>query len=104
MMEYSTLDPWQMMDENGLVYEQGSLIANFQDVLDRRKARGKRYSLVTLLVLVFLAKLSGMDNPSAIADWCQAPTKVLAELLHLSYPKLPSHSTIRRLFAKTIDG
>lgn len=103
MMEYSRLDPWQMMDENGLVYEQGSLIANFQDVLDRRKARGKRYSLVTLLVLVFLAKLSGMDNPSAIADWCQARTKVLAELLHLSYPKLPSHSTIRRLFAKTID-
>jgi len=49
MVEYSTIEPWQMVDENGVVYEQGSLMAYFQDVLDVRKARGKRYSLVTLL-------------------------------------------------------
>ncbi len=53
MVEYSTVEPWQRVDENGLVFDQGSLMAYFQDVLDRRHARGKRYSLVTLLTLVF---------------------------------------------------
>ncbi len=72
MVEYSILEPWQAVDENGLVFDQGSLIAVFYDLLDPRHARGKRYSLATLLTLVFLAKLSGMDSPSAIADWCQA--------------------------------
>ena len=75
MVEYSTIEPWQAVDENGVVYDLGSLMAYFHELVDRRRARGKRYSLVTLLVLVFLAKLSGMDGPSAIADWCQARTE-----------------------------
>jgi predicted transposase YbfD/YdcC len=103
MVEYSTIEPWQMVDENGVVYEQGSLMAYFQDLLDSRKARGKRYSLVTLLVLVFLAKLSGMDSPSAITDWCQARRQELVEVLGLGYSKMPSHSTFRRLFADTLS-
>ena len=103
MVEYSTLDPWQAIDANGLVYDQGSLIAEFYDLLDPRHARGKRYSLATLLTLVFLAKLSGMDSPSAIADWCQAHRAELVELLHLSYARMPGHSTFRRLFADILD-
>jgi predicted transposase YbfD/YdcC len=104
MLEYSILDPWQAVDENGLVFDQGSLIAVFYDLLDPRHARGKRYRLATLLTLVFLAKLSGMDSPSAIADWCRAHRAELVELLHLTYPGMPGHSTFRRLFADIIDG
>ncbi len=100
-MEYSILEPWQVMDENGVVYELGSLMAYFPELKDRRKARGKRYQLVTLLVLIFLAKLSGMDSPSAIADWCQAHRAELVDLL--PYPKMPSHHTIRRVFADMLD-
>lgn len=102
-MEYSIIEPWQTVDENGLVFDQGSLIAVFYDLLDPRHARGKRYSLATLLTLVFLAKLSGMDSPSAIADWCQAHRAELVVLLHLTYPGMPGHSTFRRLFADVID-
>lgn len=102
-MKYSIIEPWQTVDENGLVFDPGSLMAFFYDLLDNRHARGKRYSLVTLLTLVFLAKMSGMDNPSAIADWCQAHQAELVELLQLSYPKMPGHNTIRRLFETTID-
>ncbi len=102
-MEYSTIEPWQLVDEHGLVYDQFSLLAFFYDLLDPRHARGKRYSLVTLLTLVFLAKLSGMDSPSAIADWCRAHTAGLVALLHLSYPKMPGHCTFRRMFGETID-
>ncbi len=101
-MEYSTIEPWQTADENGLVFDQGSLIAVFYDLLDPRHARGKRYSLATLLTLVFLAKLSGMDSPSAIADWCQAHREELLVLLHLRYAGMPGHSTFRRLFGEVI--
>lgn len=103
MVEYSTIEPWQAVDENGVVFDQGSLLAHFHDLIDPRKARGKRYHLVTLLVLIFLAKLSGMDSPSAIADWCQVHREALVELLHLQYPKLPKHNTIRRVYAEILD-
>ncbi len=52
-MEYSTLKPWQGISETGVVYEIGSLYARFEQIGDPRKARGKRYSLVTLLVIIF---------------------------------------------------
>jgi len=103
-VEYSTIEPWQRVDENGLVFDPGSLKAYFQDLLDPRHARGKRYSLVTLLTLVFLAKLSGMDSPSAMADWCRAHAVELVARLHLDYPKMPGHSTFRRLFGDLIDA
>jgi predicted transposase YbfD/YdcC len=102
-MEYSTIEAWQGVDENGVVYDLDSLVDYFHRLADPRKARGKRYRLVTLLVLIFLAKLSGMDHPSAIADWCQARKEVLVTLLRLSYPEMPSHSTIRRVFANVLD-
>ena len=102
-MEYSTIEPWQGVDENGVVYELGSLLDYFQRLCDPRKARGKRYSLVTLLVLIFLAKLSGMDSPSAIADWCQARREALIGLLGLCYGRMPSHSTFRRVFADVLE-
>jgi predicted transposase YbfD/YdcC len=103
MVEYSTIEPWQAVDENGVVFELGSLMAYFFETADPRKARGKRYGLVTLLVLIYLAKLSGADTPSAMADWCQARTQVLVDLLQLPYPKMPSHHTIRRVFATILD-
>lgn len=102
MVEYSTIEPWQRVDENGVVYEAGSLMAYFEELPDPRKARGKRYSLVTLLVLVFLAKLSGADTPYAIAEWCQARQDGLVALLHLAYGKMPSHHTFRRLLSEMV--
>jgi hypothetical protein len=102
-MKYSTADPWQRVEEQGVVYDAGSLMDYFQEVIDPRKARGKRYSLVTLLVLIFLAKLSGADTPSAIADWCKLRSKSLVSRLNLSYAKMPHHNTYRRVFEKVLD-
>lgn len=100
MVEYSTIEPWQAVDENGVVYDLGSLFDYFRRVTDPRKARGKRYALVTLLVLIFLAKLSGADTPSAIAAWCQARGPALVALLHLGKGQIPHHNTIRRILAQ----
>jgi predicted transposase YbfD/YdcC len=97
-MEYSTLAPGQDISETGTIYSLGSLYDRFQRLSDPRKAKGKRYSLVTLLVLIFLAKLSNQDSPCAIADWAQNRADELTYLLGLERNWMPHHNTIRRVF------
>jgi predicted transposase YbfD/YdcC len=102
-MEYSTIEPWQEISETGVVYELGSLYERFQKVKDPRKAHGKRYSLVTLLVVILLAKLCNQDSPVAIADWARNHSERLVELLQLTRPWMPHHNTIRRVFQNILD-
>jgi len=97
-MEYSTIEPWQGISETGIVYEIGSLYARFEEINDPRKARGKRYSLVTLLVVIFLGKLCGQDNPVEIADWAANHAEQLVALLGLERIWMPHHNTIRRVY------
>lgn len=102
-MEYSTVEAVQEMDVNGVVYELGSLFDFFSQISDPRKDQGKRYRLTTLLVLIFLAKMGAADTPSAIADWAKARQENLVSLLRLSYPKMPHHSTYRRVFETILE-
>jgi predicted transposase YbfD/YdcC len=97
-MEYSTLQPWQEIGETGIVHDRGSLYARFHNLTDPRGAKGKRYSLVMLLGVIFLAKLAGKDKPDEIADWAKNHAQELAGLLGLKRTWMPSHSTIRRVF------
>ena len=102
-MKYSMVEPWETVDQNGVVFEYNSLYDYFTQISDPRKDRGKRYNLETLLVLIFLAKMGGADTPSAIADWVKARREEMIELLHLAYPKMPHHNTYRRVFAQIVD-
>jgi predicted transposase YbfD/YdcC len=102
-MEYSTVEPWQAIDINGVMYELGSLYDYFNQQADPRKDRGKRYRLVVLLVLIFLAKMGQADTPSAIADWVKARQAQMMALLKLEYPRMPHHSTYRRVFETILD-
>lgn len=70
---------------------------------DPRKKKGKQYSLVTLLTLIFLGKLSGKDKPVEIADWGKNRAEELAELLGLKDCRMPHHNTIRRVFHTIIS-
>jgi predicted transposase YbfD/YdcC len=97
-MEYSTLERWQEIGETGLIHDRGSLYGRFHHLSDSRHAKGKQYSLVTLLVVIFLAKLVGKDKPDEISDWGKNHAEELAELLSLKHQRMPSHSTIRRVF------
>jgi len=101
-MEYSTLKPWEGISETGIIYEFGSLYARFEEIEDPRKARGKRYSLVTLLVIIFLGKLCGQDTPVEIADWAANHAEQLAELIGLERIWMPDHNTIRRVYQNTL--
>ena len=102
-MEYSTLAPWQELSETGVLFESESLYDYFQKVPDPRADRGKRYSLVTLLVLIFLAKLCRQDSPVEIADWCANHAAELQSLLKLERSWMPHHNTIRRVFQKIVS-
>jgi len=102
-MEYSTAEPEPALTGTGLSYVLGSLYDRFQHLSDSRKAKGKRYSLVMLLVVIFLAKLSGRDKPVAIADWAKNHAAALVQLLHLQHAWMPHHNTIRRVFQAVLS-
>lgn len=102
-MEYSTLQSWQAINENGIIYDLNSLFARFETICDPRKARGKRYHLTTLLVIIFLAKLGGQDMPVEMADWAQNHADELGQLLNLKRARMPHHNTLRRVFQNILD-
>jgi predicted transposase YbfD/YdcC len=102
-MKYNAVEPWQAIDINGVVYDEGSLYDHFNQMVDPRKDRGKRYRLVVLLIFIFMAKMGSADTPSAIADWIKARREQMIEWLGLSYPKMPHHSTYRRVFETIVD-
>jgi predicted transposase YbfD/YdcC len=103
-MDYTNLQPNQSVSENGLIYEMGSLYEYFlTKIKDPRQRRGKRYALVTLLVMIMLAKLGGEDKPSGIADWVANRIEALREMKVLEARQAPSHMTYRRVFQEIID-
>ena len=69
---------------------------------DQRQRRGKRYALPVLLLLIVLAKLSGEDRPSGIADWVGHRRARLAQALGIRLPRAPHHNTYRRILAQAV--
>jgi predicted transposase YbfD/YdcC len=83
-------------------FDVGSLYANFCKLRDKRKPKGLRYRLETILVLMVLAKICGEDNPSGIAEWAKHRTEFLCEALKLERKTMPHHSTYRRIAEEVI--
>lgn len=98
-MEYSTISKGQEISIEGVEYDKRSVYGRLQTLTDIRKARGKRYSLTTLLMIVLLAKLSGADSPTAIAEWGTHHQGELEGLLRIKPKRMPERSTYRRLLA-----
>jgi predicted transposase YbfD/YdcC len=98
-MEYSTLGPGQEISAEGVVYDKGSVYGRLQSLTDPRKARGKRYELTTILMIVFLAKLSGANTPTEIAEWGNHHQSEVELLLKVKHKRMPERSTYRRMVA-----
>jgi predicted transposase YbfD/YdcC len=98
-MEYSTIGPGQEISAEGVVYDKGSVYGRLQRLTDRRKARGKRYKLSTILMIVFLAKLSGANTPTEIAEWGNHHQSEVELLLKVKHKRMPERSTYRRIVA-----
>ena len=80
-----------------------ALGAHLEKLTDRRQARGKRYSLSFLLSVIVLAKLSGQNRPSAIADWLKLRSDVLVNAFQCPRATVPSLNTIRRTLSDTMN-
>lgn len=93
-----------MMESNiGHVLDLGSLYQRFARLHDKRKAKGKRYALATILLGMFLAKLCGEDKPSGMAEWVALRGEWIAQALNLERKSMPSHHTYRRTLADILD-
>ena len=88
-----------MKSNTGLVINLGSLYHRFEGLKDKRKAKGKRYALPTILLAMFLAKLCGEDKPSGIAEWVALRGEWIVQVLGLKRTSMPSHHTYRRVLA-----
>ena len=84
------------------VFDVGSLYAKLCTLSDKRKPKGLRYRLETILVVMVLAKMCGEDNPSGIADWAKHRVELLCEVLRLERKSMPHHSTYRRVSEEVV--
>lgn len=76
-------------------------LAEFLALLtDQRAPRGIRYAFFPLLMIILLAKLAQAETPSAIADWADGQADWLRENLQVNWPRMPHHSTYRRLLQR----
>jgi predicted transposase YbfD/YdcC len=91
------------MASDGFVIDVHSLYAWLGKLPDKRDARGLRYSLVTVLVLIVLAKLAGEDRPNGIAEWVKHRAAFLAEALHWKKVVAPHRSTYSRILGWAVD-
>lgn len=92
-----------MESNTGKVINLVSLYKRFQGVYDKRKPKGKRYELATILMGIFLAKLCGEDKPSGIAEWARLREQWITRMLGLKRERMPHHNTYRRVLADVID-
>ena len=78
-MEYSTPNGKRGMSAGGVDYELGSIYDRLHKLTDTRKARGKRYSLVTIMmILIGLAWLPVIQNAKGLYDYLQGVQGYLA--------------------------
>lgn len=98
-MEYSIIGKGQEISAEGVVYDKGSVYDRLQSLTDKRKARGKRYSLPTVLMIMVLAKLSGANSPTEIAEWGKYHQEELISRLQVKRRRTPERSTYRRVLA-----
>src|SRR5689334_18171467 len=83
--------------ETGVEFEVNSLYETLLKIGDKRKARGKRYMLATVLTLSVLAKLGGEDTPEGMAGWVKYRWEELRRGLGLERNSMPHGSTYRRI-------
>lgn len=92
------------MATEGIVFDVGALMQYLKQVSDGRKARGQRYSLEFLLILIILAKLAGENKPKGIAEWLQLRCEQLVKAFQRKRADVPSYNTIRRTLENIEDG
>src|SRR5437588_7296484 len=99
-MDYTTLCAENKEDQEQVAKRMQSLYEVCQQVVDGREARGKRYELAGLLVVLVLAKLAGMQSLLGASDWVRDQERFLREGLQLSWQRMPCANTYSYALAR----
>jgi len=97
MTELTTEAKLNTLPTQAMLFDVGSLMSYLHQITDPRHARGVRYPLVTVLVLLILAKLGGEDGMKGISEWVKLRGSQLVKLLHLSHASMPHQTTYERV-------
>jgi predicted transposase YbfD/YdcC len=93
----------EINDDSGILLHIGFLHDHLAKIPDKRRARGKRYSLAILLLVIILAKLSGENTPTGISEWAKLRKKELQKFFNYSREIKPGHNTIRRTMSDNLE-
>ena len=74
-----------------------NLIQSLQEIRDFRASQGKRYPLWLILLLVIMGTLSGCRGYQALEDFGMRHYQALSEKLGLTFNRLASDTTFRRI-------
>src|SRR5438132_13481501 len=99
-MDYTTLCTESKEDQEQSTKGMQSLYEVCQQVVDGREARGKRYELAGLVVVLVLEKLAGMKSLSGASDWIQDQEVLLRQGLHLPWKRMPCANTYSYALAR----
>ncbi len=99
----TTLSQRLCLPNQALLFDLERLYRCFQQMPDRRKRRGRRYPLATLLMIGVLAKLAGQDSSRAMAHWAQLRQQELSHLFHLKRETMPHYSTWSRVLGQAVN-
>ena len=101
-LEYSTVGRHQDISAEGVIFDKASVYDRLHSLTDLRKACGQRYSLVTVLMIILMAKLCGANTPTEIAEWGTNHKEEMIRLLKLRRSSMPEQSTYRRIMAHKV--
>ena len=99
-MDYTTLLPEVKEAQEPAPTQMHSFYSLCQQLVDGRAARGKRYDLAGILVVLVLAKLAGMKNLLGASEWVKHQEEVLREGLQLSWKRMPCANTYSYVLAR----
>jgi predicted transposase YbfD/YdcC len=87
---------------NALVFNIADLETRLNQLTDTRNKRGKIYPLGMVLSTVILAKLSGQDKPSGIAEWIRLRCDSFVKLFNCKHKRMPCLNTIRTVLQEVV--
>jgi len=95
-VDLSTFDHGTQISQEPLAIDSASLYQAFEQVKDRRKKKGVRYSLAFVLTLIMLGKMAGETTIEGIIDWVDLRKEKLKRLLN--WPKkFPTYDVYTRV-------
>lgn len=77
-----------------------TLVEAFSGIDDHRRAEGKRYPLVALLIMMMMSIVCGRCRYREMARFVEANQKDLQHFFHLKRAQMPSHVTFRHIIQR----